>query len=392
MAGLEALLALQALGGDRVALTLVSPEPEFTYKPMLVDEPFELGPAERHELAPLAQELGAEFLMQPLSAVQPGEHRIVLGDGSTLEYDQLVVCVGGRFRPAFELGTTFPGPKPLRVDDIIERAASEYQGRIAFVVPPGVGWPLPIYELALMTERRARQEGRSEVKCVVVTPEEAPLAIFGKAPSDAVAALLAARGIEFRGGAYAHESNGGLVVTPGDRRIEASAVVALPLLDGPAIKGLPADEGGFIPIDDHARVHDTEDVYAAGDGTNFPIKQGGLGTQQADAAAEEIAARAGADLTPSPFHPVLRGKLIAGDETLSLSQDVAGGAGEGVASSDYLWWPPHKVAGRYIERVLDERAPGQSDPLAPTPPVDIEVKLPSHWYDDPMGLDPYSPG
>ena len=65
-------------------------------------------------------------------------------------------------------------------------------------------------------------------------------------------------------------------------------------MEGPGIDGLPADEDGFIPVDDHGRVKGVEDIYAAGDGTNFPIKQGGLGTQQADAVAEHIAHRVGA--------------------------------------------------------------------------------------------------
>ena len=38
----------------------------------------------------------------------------------------------------------------------------------------------------------------------------------------------------------------------------------------------------------------SSDVYAAGDATTFPLKQGGLATQQADAAAETIAAELGA--------------------------------------------------------------------------------------------------
>ena len=57
-----------------------------------------------------------------------------------------------------------------------------------------------------------------------------------------------------------------------DRRIEAHEVIALPVMDGPAIEGLPKDAGGFIPIDEHARVAGVADVYAAGDGTNFPIR------------------------------------------------------------------------------------------------------------------------
>ena len=97
-------------------------------------------------------------------------------------------------------------------------------------------------------------------------------------------------------------------------------MVALPAMDGPAMDGLPKDEGGFIPIDEHARVRGVEDVYAAGDGTNFPIKQGGLGTQQADAAAAHIAHRLGAAIDVEPFHPVLRGKLLTGRSRFTSGQ------------------------------------------------------------------------
>ena len=103
-------------------------------------------------------------------------------------------------------------------------------------------------------------------------------------------------------------------------------------------------------------------VYAAGDGTNFPIKHGGLGTQQADAAAEEIAAQAGASLEPAPFHPVIRGKLITGEESLNLQADIAGGGGEGVSSLDYLWWPPQKIAGKYLTAQLSGRTPHELGP------------------------------
>ena len=74
--------------------------------------------------------------------------------------------------------------------------------------------------------------------------------------------------------------------------------------------GLPADAEGFLVTDDHARVQGVPDVYAAGDITAYPIKQGGIACQHADAAAEHIAARAGAPIEPEPFTPVLRGLLL----------------------------------------------------------------------------------
>jgi sulfide:quinone oxidoreductase len=388
VAGLEALLALRDLAGDRAELTLIAPDPDFLYKPLLVEEPFDLGPAERHELKPLADELGAEFVQQAASGVMPDEHAVELADGSRLEYDLLVACPGGRFRPALEHAITFPSGERLRIDEILA-GVGEGEGEIAFVVPSGVAWALPLYELALMTRRRGVERGLEELKLTLVTPEEAPLAIFGKVASDAVGDLLAARGIAVEAGSHVREGEGGeLILTPGDRRLNPAAVIALPVMEGPAIAGLPADELGFIPIDEHARVRGVEDVYAAGDGTNFPVKQGGLGTQQADAAAEHIAHGLGAAIAVEPFHPVLRGKLLTGDESLSLRADVAGGGGEGAASLDFLWWPPHKISGRYLAAWL-YHGETHTEPEPPRRSLDVEVALPKEWHEDPMALDPH---
>jgi sulfide:quinone oxidoreductase len=269
---------------------------------------------------------------------------------------------------------------------------SEDQGprRIAFVVPSHITWALPIYELALMTQRRALELRLGDVGLTVVTPEQSPLAIFGPAASAAVGQLLAARGIEVQTGTWARAvEDGELILTPGDRRLEAAEVVALPETEGPAIAGLPMDEEGFIPIDEHARVEGVEDVYAAGDGTNFPIKQGGLGTQQADAAAEHIAHRLGAAIEVEPFHPVLRGKLLTGDESLHLRAEVTGGAGTEEASLDCLWWPPHKISGRYLAPFL-YHGEVHAEPEPPRHPLEVEVALPKEWHRDPMALDPYS--
>jgi sulfide:quinone oxidoreductase len=174
-----------------------------------------------------------------------------------------------------------------------------------------------------------------------------------------------------------------MLLKPGDRPLEADAVIALPQIEGPRLRGLPSDEGGFIPVDAHARVHGVEDVYAAGDGTNVPIKQGGLATQQADAAAEHISARAGAELEPKPFRPVLRGKLLTGEESLNLRHEVAGGGGEGIVSEDYLWWPPHKISGRYLAPWLAHGSIYEDAP-PPTRSIDVEVALPTEWHEAPM--------
>jgi sulfide:quinone oxidoreductase len=386
VAGLEALLALHDLAGERARVTLVAPDPDFVYKPLLVEEPFDMGPPEQRALEPLARELGAEFVLDAVRSVSPDDHEVELGGGTRLGYDYLVVCLGGRFRPALKGVTTFPsGREVLGIDAILDRAADAGHG-IAFVVPPGVGWPLPIYEVALMTQRRAVERGQKEIPLSLITREESPLAVFGSVATGAIAELLAARRIGVETGSLVHEDDGKLVITPGDRALDDAEVIALPVMDGPSLPGLPSDDGGFIPIDDHARVAGADDVYAAGDGTNFPIKQGGIATQQADAAAADIAHRLGAAVEPEPFHPVLRGKLITGADSLHLQADVAGGAGEGEASADCLWWPPQKISGRYLTAWL-YHGEARAEPEPPGAPLDVEVALPREWHQEPMAYD-----
>jgi sulfide:quinone oxidoreductase len=387
VAGVEALLALNDMAGDRAQLTLVAPDPDFVYKPLLVEEPFGLGPPEQRALEPLAHDHGAKFVLDEARAVQPGDHAVDLARGGELAYDYLVVAVGGRFRPAFSGVVTFPSPQPLTADRVID-GASELSEDIAFVVPPGVTWSLPLYELALMTDRRIRERG-AKLRVRLLTPEQEPLAVFGPTASSAVKELLEARRIEVMTSTRVHQEDGELVLTPGNDRLEAAVVVSLPTMEGPALPGLPADELGFIPIDEHARATGADDVYAVGDGTNFPIKQGGLATQQADAAAAEIAHRLGAAVAPEPFHPILRGKLLTGDASLNMRADVAGGGGEGESSLDCLWWPPYKVSGRYLTPWLYHEEEALIDAEPPEGGLDVEIALPTEWHEEPMALDPH---
>ena len=157
-----------------------------------------------------------------------------------------------------------------------------------------------------------RQKGL-ERELVLVTPEPRPLALFGDRASATVAEMLAAAGVEFVGESHVEPVEGAVRLLPGGRMIAADRLVALPLLRGPELDGVPSEpDFGFIPVDPHGRVDGLDGVYAAGDATNFPIKQGGLATQQADAVAEHVAARHGVRLDPAPFRPVLRGMLFAG--------------------------------------------------------------------------------
>ena len=150
--------------------------------------------------------------------------------------------------------------------------------------------------------------------------------------------------------------NGALTIVPGEP-LEADAVVSLPRLEGRHLDGLPYDSDGFIPVDDHARIGGLSHAFAVGDITNFPVKQGGIATQQADAAAEAIAADLGCDVEAKPLDPVLRGILWTGSKPRYLFGWLGGGHGETSVAGERPPWPidnPSKLIGRYLTPFLAE--------------------------------------
>jgi sulfide:quinone oxidoreductase len=332
VAGLEAVLALHAEAGDRVEITLLEPSIELVDRPMLVARPFAAGHADRTPIARIIGPTGATHRREALASVDTDARTVTTDAGDTLHYDSLVLALGARAVPAYEHATTFSPAQPDDLEGLLRDLEEGYSSSVAFVVPPGPVWPFPAYELALLTARDARGMS-ADVTVKVVTAEERPLAAFGTVVSRAVEDLLRDNGVALVTGADADA---------GDLGVER--LVAMPRLEGRAIDGVTQDDHGFIAVDDHCAVRGLDGVYAAGDGVDFPIKLGGLAAEMADAAAEHIAARAGADIEPQPFVPVLRGKLLTG----GAPRSVRGAEGVSQAADHILWWPPAKVAARHL--------------------------------------------
>jgi sulfide:quinone oxidoreductase len=378
VAALEAALALRALGEDRISVELLAPEPQFWYRPLAVAEPFSLGEARHFDLAELAAAAGATFSPGAVTGVEVGAQRVQTSAGSSIAYDVLLVACGAIPSPAFPGALTFRGPADTeRFRQLLEEIVAARVHRLAFVVPWGAVWSLPIYELALMTAAYLAGRDVDGVELMLLTPEDEPLQLFGRAGSEAVQSLFEERGIIVQTGACAVELVDGELRLVPEGRLATERVVALPRLHGPRIDGLPQTADGFLSVDAHGRVRGLgADVFAAGDITSFPVKQGGIATQQADAAAELIAAEAGADLTPQPFRPVLRGLLLTGRQPRYLRHELTGGAGDvSEASAEPLWWPPAKIVGRYLAPFLGAFAGVESPPEAPAAPGAVPIEL-----------------
>jgi sulfide:quinone oxidoreductase len=374
VAALEALLALRHLAEDRVSIELIACEPQFWYRPLAVAEPFKLARVRGLDLSDLADQCGAGLTLGAVESVDAERHRVRTVVGAEFEYDVLLIAIGARPVPAVPGALTFRGPADTHTfSALLADLEREAARSVAFALPGTVGWPLPVYELALQTAGLLVRRG-ADVRVVLVTPEESPLHLFGPTASAAVSDLLADRGIELRLGSYPVAfANGSLSLTPGES-VAVDRVVALPRLEGVRIMGIPQDADGFISIDDHARVRDVADVFAAGDATAFPIKQGGLAAQQADAAAESIAAAAGVEIQPRAFHPVLRGLILTGGPALFARADLAGVDEPSLSGTEPLWWPPGKIVGHYLAPFLAERSGAiLSPPVDAGVAVDVEL-------------------
>ncbi|HWV84419.1 MAG TPA: FAD-dependent oxidoreductase [Capillimicrobium sp.] len=371
VAGLEALLALRALAGTIPHITLVTSAVQTVDRPATVAEPFDRGVAPTRDVAAIAADHGAELHLDRLAAVDAQRRVVVLGGGDELPYDALIVATGAGALRALDGAVAFRGP-----DDVDEMRAvrdallSGEVGSVAFALPGESTWPVPLYELALMTGADLLAAG-VDAAVTIVTPEPSPLALFGPSAAEALAPRMAERRVVARTGVRPVAVQPGRLALSDGGTVPADRVVAMPAVVGRPPTGLPSDAAGFVPVDAHGRVAGLDGVYAAGDVTAFPLKQGGLAAQQADAAAEAVAAQMGVAVDPQPFRPVVRGMLLIGGAPLYLRAEI--GAGEGMAeavaststaSAQALWWPPAKVAARYLGPYLATARPRMLAPQA----------------------------
>ena len=372
---MECVLALHDLAGHLIRVTLLSPQQDFIHRQFSVGEAFGRSTAQAYPLTGFLQgPHGGELILDSLAAVDAGARHVTTGQGRRLAYDALVVAVGARPCAWLEGALTFTGPDDVgALSALLAELVAGEAGSVAFALPTERMWPLPLYELAVMTAEHLREHA-SAAEVWLITPEERPLALFGPAAAGAIAPLLADRGVRVRTSARAKAVRPHALALAGSGDVWVDRVVTLPVLEGPAIPGLPADEHGFHCVDAFGRVPGRQGVYAAGDATTFPLKQGGLAAQQADAVAESIAASLGAAVLPQPFRPVLRGMLMTSGAPLYLRAEPQRLARDSTvaiearpqqrlqrypstATGQPLWWPPAKVAGRYLAPFLATARP-----------------------------------
>src|ERR1700733_5196956 len=234
VAGLEATLALRELAGERVSTTLLSGTPEFVYRPMRVVEPFAYAEAHHYPLDEIARDLGVELVPDAFKWLDGDRRQVHTEAGQTLEYDALLLAPGAILRPRFRHALTLDDTRlDEQLHGLIQDVEAGYVHSLAFLSPTPMPWPLPLYELALMTKRRA-EDMNVELSVTVTTPEDAPLAVFGPEVSRAVRQLLEENGVAVFASAHAETPEFGQVTLhPGDRHLHADRCIPVTVTSTP---------------------------------------------------------------------------------------------------------------------------------------------------------------
>ena len=395
VAGLEACLALRSfLGEAELGIDLLCREHRFEYRPLTVLEPFDGGPAWSMELERFAADQDVRLVRDALAAVEPDRHVAITAYSGRLSYDALLVCIGAR--PV----RTLPGAITFRGG----RDAAAVRAALDALQPGDHGHDRVRGALRRLLDAAALRAG-DPGRRAAAGPR------FTGADRDDLARGGAAGGLRrgrLDGGGAAPRRprdrvhrrcprHGG-----GRRRARAPRRPPypgqgrhhLPDLVGRQVPGLRQDAQGFVAVDDHGRVAGADGVYAAGDITTFPLKQGGLATQQADAAAETMLAGLGVPIVPRPFEPVLQGVLYTEGAPVYLRSTENGQESPPRAYS--MWWPPSKIAGRHLAPYLATRA---GAPRAPEVrperegiPVSIDVPRLVHGVSNALDPSAVPPG
>jgi sulfide:quinone oxidoreductase len=384
---LEALLTLdeRLTPGER-ELCLIAPNSSLTYRPLSAVAEFATYPPHDLPLGELASSIAARLVPDRVALVDEEQGQLLTHDGDWIGFDYLLLAVGAREHRMPGGWLRWPaGGDPGILRTLLGELRSGQLKRIAVFVPAHAAWPLAGYELALILAEAARAEELG-AKVWLMTEEQRPLEPLGVVAENIVSSELSRAEVAVRSGAPVQQGgqddrrggtdwftgvisrllapaagssgNGSELsnVRVDHEQVGFDRVISLPVSIGPDIGGVTTDGRGFIAVDEHCRVAESERIWACGDCTTLPLKHSTLAVAQADAAADALAASMGAPLDLAAFEPTLTGVLVSGAAERWWGETTSLPAGLDPATH-CLWWPPGKVLGGRLARYVARRDP-----------------------------------
>lgn len=397
-AGLETAYALRHALPDRADITLVSNRRSFLFRPHTIYLPF--GMDENQLLVDIAQPAlrkGIRFIEANVREIDPVK-RAVDWEGSgaaqTELYDYLVIATGAKARIEEIPGLAEHGHLlgaaadmvRLRagLDKLIEQAGRGRDQQIVLALPPDAPYVTPLYEMALMIEHHLREARvRERVSITFATCEMSLIESFGPLLHDLMLERFAERGIACETGVVLEKVEAGAAHFSNRAALPYDLLLASPPAGASVLfPALPAGPGGYLTTKlATRRVDGLDEVFAAGDTSDFPVKQAFLALLQADAIAEGIAADVQGRLPRFVFEPV--SKFVLEEFDTGLYAQAPFTANDGlrveVDSPDYragaspLW----RIGKRMLGTALPKRF-SQGEPFnagLPSAGLDLSVKI-----------------
>ena len=302
-------------GTDEAEIHVVDRDDAHVYQPGLLFVPF--GLAQPEEIVrPRRRQLrgGIDFHEQEVAEVWIERDEVLLGDGTVLPYDVLVVATGTRLQPEETDGLggagwdervfTFYTPESATaLRPALERFGG---GRLVvnFVDLP-IKCPVAPLEFAFLADWYLRERGiRDRVELIYATPLDG--AFTKPVASEHLAGLLGRKRIElvteFNTGSV--DGTKGELASYDGRMLEFDLLVTVPLHGGAAyVERSPGlgDALGFVPTDKHTLQSPARpNVFALGDATDLPISKAGSVTHfEAEILTENVVRHlAGRELVP----------------------------------------------------------------------------------------------
>jgi len=252
-------------------MVLVGAEPTLPYQRPPLSKKFLAGEleAERLPIRPAAfyETTRCELVLgNPVATIDAAQRKVRLADGATLDYDRLVLAVGGHARPIHVPGATLPGVHVLRTmaDVTAIRAAIKPGLRVAIVGAGYIGLECAATFRKLGLEVTVI-EMMDRVMCRVVAPEMSRF-YHGEHEAHGVKVLTHKR----VGAITGVDHVTGVECTDGTQ-IPADLVIVgiglVPNCDIAAAAGIACEDG--IVVDENCRTSDPN-IYAVGDCSRHP--------------------------------------------------------------------------------------------------------------------------
>jgi sulfide:quinone oxidoreductase len=317
-AGMTAALEVRKRVGDRHEIVVLDPRPDFTFIPSLIWLPFGLRDAEdvTFALAPMYAKKGIRFVNEAATRIDTAGRTVTTSSGEEISYDRLLIGTGPRL--AFEKVSGL-GPEHGYTQSVcnLEHALLARDAWQRFLEKPG---PVVIgtaqggscfgasYEFLLNVHYQIKKAGLQDFAPVTFITAEPFLGHFGLGgvgdSQRMIEKFLDRLGIEGLPNTAIKEVREHEIELDSGRRLPFAYSMIVPPFTG--VDAVRKADGlgnpmGFIPVDEHYRHPEYEDVYAAGvaiaiappDPTPVPAgvpKTGQMTEVMAKVAARNIAA------------------------------------------------------------------------------------------------------